>query len=294
MEEDINTEELLEAAEDTCRQLKREQEELDERAEQLKTRMRMAEATKSMLNRMKQLEDENRLLRETNEEQERQLQEKDMLLQEKERQLQEQERQLQEKDILLKEKDIQLQEKDTQLKELNKLSAGVAKKSSQDDVSQALRIYLNTSKRKTLAKREAAKTVFLELIAAAKLDVPEEIMDLLNHFDDEQLVEQPPVTTGGGVNADLAELFSAEAQVLWQRLRDAGFIVADGYALAEGISANQAAYIADRMAERLQIKKKWKLFQQLWGIANLAQLAGTWQQTGKLPPRSSEIDKLME
>ena len=259
MKEDINTEELLEAAEDTCRQLKREQEELDERAEQLKMRMRMAEATKSMLNRMKQLEDENRLLRETNEEQERQLQEKDMLL-----------------------------------KELNKLSAGVAKKSSQDDVSKALRIYLNTSKRKTLAKREAAKTVFLELIAAAKLDVPEEIMDLLNHFDDEQLVEQPQVTTGGGVNADMAELFSAEAQVLWQRLRDAGFIVADGYALAEGISANQAAYIADRMAERLQIKKKWKLFQQLWGIANLAQLAGTWQQTGKLPPRSSEIDKLME
>lgn len=280
MEEDINTEELLEAAEDTCRQLKREQEELDERAEQLKTRLQVAEATKSMLNRMKQLEDENRLLRETNEEQEHQLQEK--------------ERQLQEKDILLKEKDIQLQEKDTQLKELNKLSAGVAKKSSQDDVSKALRIYLNTSKRKTLAKREAAKTVFLELIAAAKLDVPEDIMDLLNHFDDEQLVEQPQVTTGGGVNADMAELFSAEAQVLWQRLRDAGFIVADGYALAEGISANQAAYIADRMAERLQIKKKWKLFQQLWGIANLAQLAGTWQQTGKLPPRSSEIDKLME
>ena len=266
MEEDINTEELLEAAEDTCRQLKREQEELDERAEQLKTRMRMAEATKSMLNRMKQLEDENHLLRETNEEQERQLQEKDN----------------------------QLKEKDTQLKELNKLSAGVAKKSSQDDVSKALRIYLNTSKRKTLAKREAAKTVFLELIAAAKLDVPEEIMDLLNHFDDEQLVEQPQVTTGGGVNAELAELFSAEAQVLWQRLREAGFIVADGYALAEGISANQAAYIADRMAERLQIKKKWKLFQQLWGIANLGQLAGTWQQTGKLPPRSSDIDKLMK
>ena len=74
----------------------------------------------------------------------------------------------------------------------------------------------------------------------------------------------------------------------------AGVIVADGYALAEGVSANQAAYIADRMAERLNIKKKWKLFQLLWGIPNLGQLAGTWQQTGKLPPRSSEIDKLMK
>ena len=259
MKEDINTEEVLEAAEDTCRQLEREQEELEDRAKELRMRLQVVEATKELLREINRLKADNEALR----------MEIDGLNQ-------------------------QLQEKDTQLKELNKLSAGVAKKSSQDDVSKALRIYLNTSKRKTLAKREAAKTVFLELIAAAKLDVPEDIMDLLNHFDDEQLVEQPPVTTGGGVNADLAELFSAEAQVLWQRLRDAGFIVADGYALAEGISANQAAYIADRMAERLQIKKKWKLFQQLWGIANLAQLAGTWQQTGKLPPRSSEIDKLME
>ena len=259
MKEDINTEELLEAAEDTCRQLEREQEELEDRAKELRMRLQVVEATKELLREINRLKADNEALR----------MEIDGLNQ-------------------------QLQEKDTQLKELNKLSAGVAKKSSQDDVSKALRIYLNTSKRKTLAKREAAKTVFLELIAAAKLDVPEEIMDLLNHFDDEQLVEQPQVTTGGGVNADLAELLSAEAQVLWQRLRDAGFIVADGYALAEGISANQAAYIADRMAEKLHIKKKWKLFQQLWGIANLAQLAGTWQQTGKLPPRSSEIDKLME
>ena len=48
------------------------------------------------------------------------------------------------------------------------------------------------------------------------------------------------------------------------------------------------------MAEKLRIKKKWKLFQLLWGIPNLGQLAGTWQQTGKLPPRSSDIDKLMK
>ena len=63
----------------------------------------------------------------------------------------------------------QLQDKDTQLKELGKLSAGVAKKSSADDVAKAIRIYLNTSKRKTQSKREAAKTVLLELITAAKL-----------------------------------------------------------------------------------------------------------------------------
>ena len=259
MKEDINTEELLEAAEDTCRQLEREQEELEDRAKELRMRLQVVEATKELLREINRLKADNEALR-----------------------------------MEIDGVNQQLQEKDTQLKELNKLSAGVAKKSSQDDVSKALRIYLNTSKRKTLAKREAAKTVFLELIAAAKLEVPEDIMELLNHFDDEQIVESPQVATGGSVTEDMTELFITEAQVLWQRLRNAGFIVADGYALAEGISANQAAYIADRMAERLQIKKKWKLFQQLWGIANLAQLAGTWQQTGKLPPRSSEIDKLME
>lgn len=186
----------------------------------------------------------------------------------------------------------QLQDKDIQLKELGKLSAGVAKKSSADDVSKAIRIYLNTSKRKTQSKREAAKTVLLELITAAKLEMSEDIMESLSHFDDEELTEQPQSTST--MTENLAELLTAEAQVLWQQLRDARFIVADGYALAEGISANQAAYIADRMAEKLQIKKKWKLFQQLWGIPNLAQLAGTWQQTGKLPPRSSDIDKIME
>jgi len=79
----------------------------------------------------------------------------------------------------------QLQEKEVRLSELGKLSAGVAKKSSQDVVEKAMRIYLNTSKRKTLSKREAAKTVLLELITSAKLELPEDLMDQLNHFDDE-------------------------------------------------------------------------------------------------------------
>jgi hypothetical protein len=35
----------------------------------------------------------------------------------------------------------------------------------------------------------------------------------------------------GTANENVAELLTAEAQVLWQRLRDAGLIVADGYAL---------------------------------------------------------------
>ena len=91
-----------------------------------------------------------------------------------------------------------------------------------------------------------------------------------------------------------AELRTEEAELLWQRLRTAGFIEPGGYGLTADVSANQAAYIADCMAARLAIKRKWKPFQQLWGIRNMAQLAGSWQQTGKLPPRSKEIDRLME
>ena len=257
MKEYMDTEELKEAAREAYRRMQDELDRKIDEAEELKTQMRVVEATQGLLDEIDRLKAEN----------EAQQDEIDDLHQ-------------------------QIDDRDRRLKELGQLSAGVAKKSSADNVEKAIRTYLNTSKRKTQSKREAAKTVLLELITAAKLEMPEDFMETLSHFDDEELTDQPQ--SAGTVNENVAELLTAEAQVLWQRLRNAGFIVADGYALAEGVSANQAAYIADRMAERLRIKKKWKLFQQLWGIANLGQLAGTWQQTGKLPPRSSDIDKLME
>lgn len=89
------------------------------------------------------------------------------------------------------------------------------------------------------------------------------------------------------------ELQTAEAEEIWSSLREAGFIAKNGYGLAKGVSANLATYIADRMAERLGIAHKWKVFQGLWGIKNMAQLAGSWKETGKLPPRTDEIDELI-
>ena len=257
MKDEVNTEELKEAAREAYRRMQDELDRKIDEAEELKTQMRVVEATQGLLDEIDRLKAENEAQRE----------EIDNLHQ-------------------------QIDDRDRRLKELGQLSAGVAKKSSSDIVEKAMRMFMNMSKRKTLSKREAAKTVLLEVITAAKLEMPEDFMETLSHFDDEELTDQ--TQSAASVNENVAELLTAEAQVLWQRLRDAGFIVADGYALAEGVSANQAAYIADRMAEKLRIKKKWKLFQQLWGIPNLAQLAGTWQQTGKLPPRSSEIDKLMK
>ena len=89
------------------------------------------------------------------------------------------------------------------------------------------------------------------------------------------------------------ELQTAEAEEIWSSLREAGFIVEGGYGLAKGVSANLATYIADRMAESLGIAHKWKVFQGLWGIKNMAQLAGAWKETGKLPPRTDEIDEII-
>ena len=212
MKDEVNTEELKEAASEAYRRMQSELDRKIDEAEELKIQMRVVEATQGLLDKI----DEQAAVIETQQE------EIDDLHQ-------------------------QIDDRDRRLKELGQLSAGVAKKSSADDVEKAMRIYMNMSKRKTQSKREAAKTVLLELITAAKLEMPEDFMETLSHFDDEELTDQPQ--SAGSVNENVAELLTAEAQVLWQRLRDAGFIVADGYALAEGVSANQAAYIADRMAE---------------------------------------------
>jgi uncharacterized phage infection (PIP) family protein YhgE len=88
---------------------------------------------------------------------------------------------------------------ETQLSELSKLSAGVAKKSSQDDFITATRSYLNVSKRKTQSKREAAKMVFMELFSSVRVELPKDIKELLEHLDDEQ-TEGKVVNVTGNYN----------------------------------------------------------------------------------------------
>lgn len=101
----------------------------------------------------------------------------------------------------------QLDDKDMKLNELGKFSVNVAKKSSQEGLEKAFRIYINTSKRKTQAKREVARAQLLDFIATAKLEMPEDIMELLNHLDDEQ-PESAPVSNvtvqAGGINVQQA------------------------------------------------------------------------------------------
>ena len=70
--------------------------------------------------------------------------------------------------------------------EMSKLSAGMAKKTSQDDLTKALRTYANRSKRKTPDKRAFAKTAILEIANANGLALPEDLAATIDCLDDEQ------------------------------------------------------------------------------------------------------------
>ena len=125
-----------------------------------------------------------------------QLEQKDAEIADLRRQLLEAQNEHLESERQLKELKLALE---TQLSELSKLSAGVAKKSSQDDFITATRSYLNVSKRKTQSKREAAKMVFMELFSSVRVELPKDIKELLEHLDDEQ-TEGKVVNVTGNYN----------------------------------------------------------------------------------------------
>ena len=77
-------------------------------------------------------------------------------------------------------------ELEMKLMEMGKLSAGVAKKSSEEAVLKALRMYVNRSKRKTADKRAFAKSATLEIANANGLDLPEDLKAAIESLDDEQ------------------------------------------------------------------------------------------------------------
>ena len=82
-----------------------------------------------------------------------------------------------------------------------------------------------------------------------------------------------------------------DAKVYWDRLKKAGFI-RDNFQRTEGVTRQQTMYIALCFAEALGIKSKWSVFEPLWGIKNLAQEYNKMTESGKCPPRASEIDSL--
>lgn len=90
-------------------------------------------------------------------------------------------------------------ELEMKMTEMSKLSAGVAKKSSEEDLLKALRTYVNRSKRKTADKRAFAKTATLEIAIANGLILPEDLAAMIESLDDEQ-AEPKVVNVSGNYN----------------------------------------------------------------------------------------------
>ena len=90
----------------------------------------------------------------------------------------------------------------------------------------------------------------------------------------------------------LPEVLATEmAMKYWKGLQKAGF-VDETFQLSPTTTRKQAMYIADVFSDKLQMRSKWKPFQELWHINNLAQEKWEMQETGKTPARSEDIDKV--
>ena len=93
-------------------------------------------------------------------------------------------------------------EMEMKMAEMSKLSAGMAKKSSEEDLLKALRTYANRSKRKTMDKRAFAKSASLEIANANNLTLPEDLATTVDSLDDEQAEPKIVIETAGDVIAE--------------------------------------------------------------------------------------------
>ena len=93
-------------------------------------------------------------------------------------------------------------EMEMKMAEMSKLSAGMAKKSSEEDLLKALRTYANRSKRKTLDKRTFAKSAILEIANVNNLTLPEDLATTVESLDDEQAEPKIVIGTAGDVIAE--------------------------------------------------------------------------------------------
>jgi len=160
-----------------------------------------------------------------------------------------------------------------------------------DNVVEQIASYEDPSQRDE-ARKLIEPLLKREQVRQLRKDVKRKVKELEEEEEETMVTEMPKPAAENFTMP--ACLLTPEAERLWEKAREAGFIEPDGYMLAEGVSANQAAYLADHMAIILGItREKWKIFQHLWSIKNMAQLAGSWQQTGKLPPKAKDIDAII-
>lgn len=85
-----------------------------------------------------------------------------------------------ERDRMAKEKDLL----NLKLKELGMMTSKVVKKTDHDDLIDVLRRYMKSSKRKDIRKRGYIKMVIFELVTHSKLELPDDMVEELETFDD--------------------------------------------------------------------------------------------------------------
>ena len=93
------------------------------------------------------------------------------------------------------------------------------------------------------------------------------------------------------IKTETENISDNEEDKYWKRLIEAGFVDYK-HQLLPDTSRKQAMYIAELFAERLGHKNKWKYFEQIWHISNLAQEKWSLQQNGVMPMRYKEIDAI--
>lgn len=93
-------------------------------------------------------------------------------------------------------------EQEVKLTEVSKLSVGMAKKASEEDIIKVLRTYANRSKRKTPDKRTFAKSAILEIANANNLTLPEDMATTVDGLDDEQAEPKIVIESAADVIAE--------------------------------------------------------------------------------------------
>ena len=164
MTESINTEELKESARDARRALDSERERMQERWSVMDGYGRLLDAIETLLAENAELKMENEELQEE-----------------------------------LQDEKEQRTKVEMQLREMSQLSAGVAKKASQEELLKAIRVFVNKSKRKKIEKRIAVKEMVLEMANANGVILPEELAATIDALDDEQ-PEAKVVNVAGNYN----------------------------------------------------------------------------------------------
>lgn len=155
---DINFDELKDWNDSARRELRDEADRLQTKCEQISSYLRALEVTDTLISEIDNLNEELEKMQADNDTLRQQLQE------EKE----------------------QRYKAEMQLKEMSQLSAGVAKKASQDELLKAIRVFVNKSKRKKIEKRIAVKEMVLEMANANAIILPEDLASTIDALDDEQ------------------------------------------------------------------------------------------------------------